>query len=71
MTFDETVEKLTALFGRTESVLSKRYKCMQIAKSSKEALLTFACRVNRACVDFEFAGMNEEQFKCLFLVHVA
>ncbi|XP_041766349.1 uncharacterized protein K02A2.6-like isoform X2 [Anopheles merus] len=68
MSFDETVEKLTALFGRIESLLSKRYKCMQIAKSCKEDLLTFACRVNRACVDFEFAGMNEEQFKCLILV---
>nr|XP_049466096.1 uncharacterized protein K02A2.6-like [Anopheles coluzzii] len=68
LTFDETVAKLTALFGRTESLLSKRYKCMQITKAPREDLLTFSCRVNRACVDFEFAGMNEEQFKCLILV---
>ncbi|XP_041767705.1 uncharacterized protein K02A2.6-like [Anopheles merus] len=68
LTFDDTVSKLKALFGSAESLLSKRYKCLQIVKANNEDLMTFACRVNRACVDFQFSAMTEEQFKCLMLV---
>uniref|UniRef100_A0A0E3W295 Peptidase A2 domain-containing protein n=1 Tax=Anopheles gambiae TaxID=7165 RepID=A0A0E3W295_ANOGA len=68
LTFDDTVSKLKALFGSAESLLSKRYKCLQIVKAHNEDLMTFACRVNRACVDFQFSAMTEEQFKCLMLV---
>nr|XP_049464977.1 uncharacterized protein K02A2.6-like [Anopheles coluzzii] len=68
LSFSEMVEKLTVLFGKMESTLSKRYKCLSITKSRSEDLLSFTGRVNRACVDFEFASMTEEQFKCLVLV---
>ncbi|XP_041785573.1 uncharacterized protein K02A2.6-like isoform X3 [Anopheles merus] len=66
--FDETVEKLTALFGRAETLVSKRYKCLQLIKSRNEDLLSFVCRVNRSCVNFQLSAMSEEQFKCLILV---
>ncbi|XP_041769576.1 uncharacterized protein K02A2.6-like [Anopheles merus] len=64
----ETVDKLTALLGCRESLLSKRYRCLQICKKRTEDLIAFSCRVNRACVEFQFASMNEETFKCLMLV---
>ncbi|XP_061502917.1 uncharacterized protein K02A2.6-like isoform X1 [Anopheles gambiae] len=66
--FDETVKKLTALFGRAETLVSKRYKCLQLIKSRNEDLLSFVCRVNRSCVNFQLSAMSEEQFKCLILV---
>ncbi|XP_050077223.1 uncharacterized protein LOC126564264 [Anopheles maculipalpis] len=66
--FNEMVEKLTVLFGKMESVLSKRFKCFNITKTRTEDLLAFACRVNKACVDAEFSSMTEEDFKCLILV---
>nr|XP_040226826.2 uncharacterized protein K02A2.6-like [Anopheles coluzzii] len=68
LSFEETVDKLTALFGCRESLLSKRYRCLQICKKRTEDLIAFSCRVNRACVEFQFASMNEETFKCLMLV---
>ncbi|XP_053662042.1 uncharacterized protein K02A2.6-like [Anopheles marshallii] len=68
LTFDETVSKLKKLFGTVESLSSKRYKCLQTAKERNEDLLPFACRVNRACNDFQFASMTEDQFKCLMFV---
>ena len=62
--FEETVDKLTALFGCRESHLSKRYRCLQICKKCTEDLIAF----NRACIEFQFASMNEETFMCLMLV---
>ncbi|XP_035918223.1 uncharacterized protein K02A2.6 [Anopheles stephensi] len=68
ISFNETVSKLKTLFGLTESLLSKRYRCLKIVKARNEDLLTFSSRVNRACDDFQFASMNEAQFKCLILI---
>ena len=65
LSFNSTVQKLKLLFGHAESVLSKRYKCLQIAKSGGEDVIAYACKVNRACENFELAGMSENQFKCL------
>ncbi|XP_052901552.1 uncharacterized protein LOC128309209 [Anopheles moucheti] len=66
--FSEMVEKLTVLFGKMESVLSKRFKCFNISKTCTEDLLAFTCRVNKACVEAEFSSMTEDDFKCLILV---
>ncbi|XP_055590830.1 uncharacterized protein K02A2.6-like [Uranotaenia lowii] len=66
--FENTVRKLGILFGATESLISKRYRCMQIAKKSTEDYITFSCRVNKSCVDFELGKLTEEQFKCLLFV---
>ncbi|XP_052895692.1 uncharacterized protein K02A2.6-like [Anopheles moucheti] len=67
-TLEATIAKLKSIFGKTESLLTKRYKCMQLVKSKSEDFLVYACRVNRACVDFELNGMSEEQLKCLVFV---
>ncbi|XP_050072320.1 uncharacterized protein K02A2.6-like [Anopheles maculipalpis] len=67
-TLETTVVKLKSIFGKTESLLTKRYKCMQLNKNKSEDFLIYACRVNRACVDFELGRMSEEQLKCLVFV---
>ncbi|XP_062540765.1 uncharacterized protein K02A2.6-like [Armigeres subalbatus] len=67
-TFMQTVDKLKSLFGAKESVISRRYRCLQIAKNPTEDHVAFACRVNKACVEFELGKLTEEQFKCLVYV---
>ncbi|XP_055623231.1 uncharacterized protein K02A2.6-like [Toxorhynchites rutilus septentrionalis] len=62
------VAKLKSLFGAKESVISRRYRCLQIAKNPAEDHVAFACRVNKACVEFELGKLSEEQFKCLVYV---
>ncbi|XP_055605614.1 uncharacterized protein K02A2.6-like [Uranotaenia lowii] len=66
--FDETVRKLGILFGAAESLISKRYRCLQTTKSPSEDFVTFSCRVNKNSVDFELSKLTEEQFKCLLFV---
>lgn len=66
--FQTTVEKLKMLFGTTESDVSKRYRCLQMSKQATEDYVTFACRINKACVEFELRKLSEEQFKCLSFV---
>ncbi|XP_062700352.1 uncharacterized protein K02A2.6-like [Aedes albopictus] len=66
--FAQTVVKLKSLFGAKESVISRRYRCLQIAKNPTEDHVAFACRVNKACVEFELGKLTEEQFKCLVYV---
>ncbi|XP_058817783.1 uncharacterized protein K02A2.6-like [Topomyia yanbarensis] len=66
--FAETVSKLKSLYGTSESVLSRRYRCLQVAKHATEDFKTYACRVNKLCVEFELGKLTEEQFKCLVFV---
>ncbi|XP_040175263.1 uncharacterized protein K02A2.6-like [Anopheles arabiensis] len=68
VSFQDTVSILSSLFGRAESLFSKRYKCMKLTKAQSEDIFTFICRVNRSCVDYQFSSMSENQFKCLTLV---
>ncbi|XP_058822868.1 uncharacterized protein K02A2.6-like [Topomyia yanbarensis] len=67
-TFAQSVAKLKNLFGSKESVISRRYRTLQIAKHPTEDHIAFACRVNKACVEFELGKLSEEQFKCLTYV---
>ncbi|XP_041771477.1 uncharacterized protein K02A2.6-like [Anopheles merus] len=66
--FSETIKKLSSLFGVKESLLHRRYKCLNLMKRRSEDYLAYSCRVNRACVDFEIGKLTEEQFKCLIYV---
>ncbi|XP_053698732.1 uncharacterized protein K02A2.6-like [Sabethes cyaneus] len=66
--FSQVVEKLKALFGAAESMVSKRYRCLQTAKAPTEDYLSYACRVNKSCVQFELAKLSEEEFKSLMFV---
>lgn len=66
--FADTVSKLKSLFGTPESVLSRRYRCLQLTKLATEDYKTFSCRVNKLCVEFELSKLTEDQFKCLVFV---
>ena len=67
-TFADTVAKLKSLFGTKESVISRRYRTLQIAKQPTEDHIAYACRVNKLCVEFELGKLSEQQFKCLMFV---
>ncbi|XP_058811156.1 uncharacterized protein LOC131676045 [Topomyia yanbarensis] len=66
--FTDTVEKLKILFGAAESVISKRYRCLQVTKQPTDDYVTYACRINKTCVEFELSKLTEEQIKCLMFV---
>lgn len=66
--FEDTVIKLKGLFGTAESLISKRYRCLQVTKQATEDYKSFACRVNKLCVEFELGRLSEDQFKCLVFV---
>ncbi|XP_053690842.1 uncharacterized protein K02A2.6-like [Sabethes cyaneus] len=66
--FADTVAKMKGLFGAKESVISRRYKTLQIAKHPTEDHIAYACRINKSCVEFELGKLSEEQFKCLMFV---
>lgn len=67
-TFTETINKLKALFGIRESAVKRRYSTLTVTKTSVEDYITFGCRVNKMCVEFELSKLSEEQFKCLIFV---
>lgn len=56
------------MFGVRESVVSRRYKCLQITKNPSEDHVAYACKVNKSCVEFELSKLSEDQFKCLIYV---
>lgn len=66
--FENTVSKLKSLFGTPESVISKRYRCLQVTKQPTEDYKAYACRLNKLCVEFELGKLTEDQFKCLMFV---
>ncbi|XP_055622961.1 uncharacterized protein K02A2.6-like [Toxorhynchites rutilus septentrionalis] len=59
--FLETVEKLQGLFGTKESAVKKRYSTLTITKSPTMDYVSYACRVNKMCVEFELSKMSEAQ----------
>lgn len=68
LSFEETVETLTKIFGPQSSIFSKRYRCLQLVKSEADDIINYAAKVSRACEDFEFHNMKADQFKCLVFV---
>ncbi|XP_055604188.1 uncharacterized protein K02A2.6-like [Uranotaenia lowii] len=67
-TFTETLDKLKVIFGSTESVLNRRYRCLRLEKQPNEDYTSYACRINKSCVEFELQKLSEEEFKCLMFV---
>ncbi|XP_058975615.1 uncharacterized protein K02A2.6-like [Musca domestica] len=68
MTLKDTVEKLKKLFGKTETQVSQRYKCLQLAKGDSEDFREYASRVNLQCELFKMKELKIDQFKCLIFV---
>ncbi|XP_038116710.1 uncharacterized protein K02A2.6-like [Culex quinquefasciatus] len=66
--FADTVDTLKSLFGAKESVVSRRYRCLQISKQPTEDHVSYACRVNKLCVEFDLGKLTQDEFKCLVYV---
>ena len=68
MTLKDTVEKMRKLFGKVETEVSQRYKCLQLSKKGDEDLKEYASRVNLQCELFKMTDFKIDQFKCLIFV---
>ena len=68
MTLQDTVTKLKKLFGRKETLVSQRYRCLQMYKMDDEDFETYASRVNLQCELFKLSELQINQFKCLIYV---
>lgn len=66
--FVEIIEKMQVLFSTRESAIKRRYSTLTVSKSPTEDYVSYACRVNKMCVEFELTKMSEAQFKCLMYV---
>ncbi|CAH8606257.1 unnamed protein product [Schistosoma rodhaini] len=68
ITFKETVECLTRIFGERSSIFHTRYRCLQLVKKVQDDYVTYASIVNRECERFRLQEMSSDQFKCLIFV---
>lgn len=66
--FEETVKKLTELFGLRKSQFHIRFNCFQISKDEQTDFITYAGIVNKQCENFKLADLKLDQFKCLIFV---
>ncbi|XP_055682446.1 uncharacterized protein K02A2.6-like [Lutzomyia longipalpis] len=68
LTFVETVEILTKLFGRGESLFCTRRKCLQLVIRDSDDLTTHAGIVNRQCEASRLTECTPDHFKSLIFV---
>jgi len=68
LTFKETVQTLSKIFGSQSSLFSRRYRCLQLVKTEADDIISYAAKVNRACEDSEFHNMKADHFKCLVFI---
>ncbi|XP_055903103.1 uncharacterized protein K02A2.6-like [Eupeodes corollae] len=66
--FSTTIEKLSKIFGQSESIFNTRFHCLQTTKSSCEDYTAYTSRVNKSCEQFQLGKLTSEQFKCLIFV---
>ncbi|CAH8535475.1 unnamed protein product [Dicrocoelium dendriticum] len=66
--FDDTVARLTALFGDQSSLFNNRYNCLKLCKKDNDSLIAHAAIVKRECQKFKLKSLTEDQFECLILV---
>nr|CAX83705.1 Gag-Pol polyprotein [Schistosoma japonicum] len=68
ISFDDTVNILSKIFGEQSSLFNIRYQCFQISKSPSDDYLTYAGKVNRECERFKLNEITADQFKCLIFI---
>ncbi|CAI2724010.1 unnamed protein product [Schistosoma spindalis] len=68
LSFKETVQILSDIFGEQSSLFNTRYRCFQISKSPDDDYLTYAGKVNRECELFKINEITADQFKCLIFI---
>ncbi|XP_055714390.1 uncharacterized protein K02A2.6-like [Phlebotomus papatasi] len=65
LSYNETVERLTKLFGRGESLFSLRRRCLQLVMNESDDWATHGGIVNSICEDFRIAECTPDHFKAL------
>ena len=68
LSFNETVQTLSKIFGEQSSLFSIGYQCFQISKSLSDDHLTYAGHVNKECERFRINEITADQFKCLIFI---
>nr|VZI26200.1 unnamed protein product [Spirometra erinaceieuropaei] len=68
VTFKDTVETLSQIFGEQSSLFNTRFACLQLCKRDSDDFITYAGIVNRECGRFQLGSLNENQFKCLIFI---
>ena len=66
MSFEETIETLSKIFGERDSLFHTRYKCLNIIKD--EDFVAYAVKVNAHWERFKLNDLKEDMFKCLIFV---
>ena len=68
LSFPDTIEKLTRVFGDTASLFNTRFNCLQLTKRDTDDLITYGGLVNRECGRFKLGSLTEDQFRCLIFI---
>ncbi|VDO88238.1 unnamed protein product [Schistosoma margrebowiei] len=66
--FEETVFQLSEIFGELSSLLSIRYRCLNLVKREADEYGVLADIVNRECERFKLRSLTDDQFKCLIFI---
>ena len=67
MSFEETIETPSKMFGERDSLFHTRYKCLNIIKEDDKDFVAYAGKVNSQCERFKLKDLKEDMFKCLIL----
>lgn len=68
ISFDETVQILTNVFGEKSSLFNLRWKCLNLTKRDDEDFFSYAGIVNRECQQFKLEELTADRFRCLIFV---
>ncbi|BHF74150.1 hypothetical protein SprV_0401723400 [Sparganum proliferum] len=68
VTFKDTVQTLSQIFGDQSSLFNTRFQCLQLRKRDSDDFITYADIVNRECGRFQLGSLTEDQFKCLICI---
>ncbi|BHF82338.1 hypothetical protein SprV_0802547500 [Sparganum proliferum] len=68
VTFKDTVQTLSQIFGDQSSLFNTRFQCLQLCKRDSDDFITYAGIVNRECGRFQLGSLTEDQFKCLIFI---
>nr|VZH93020.1 unnamed protein product [Spirometra erinaceieuropaei] len=68
VTFKDTVQTLSQIFGEQTSLFNTRFQCLQLCKRDCDDFITYAGIVNRECGRFQLGSLTEDQFKCLIFI---
>ncbi|BHF64307.1 hypothetical protein SprV_0200730900 [Sparganum proliferum] len=68
VTFKDTVQTLSQVFGEQSSLFNARFQCLQLCKRDSDDFTTYAGIVNRECGRIQLSSLTEDQFKCLIFI---